>query len=87
MSHKATSIRAARMGLGYAGYAEKVIRRELDAGELKPLPLREGAERWATLYLNFADRDAAGPGTLRIAEIIRKGIKERGPTAGTEVPL
>ena len=83
VSHKTTSIRAACMGLGYAWYAEHVIRGELDAGELKPLPLREGAERWATLYLIFADRDAAGPGALRIAEIICEGIARRCPNART----
>jgi DNA-binding transcriptional LysR family regulator len=81
VSHKATSIRAACMGLGYAWYAEDIIRKELDAGELKPLPLREGAERWATLYLILADRDAAGPGALRIADIIRSGVAEQCPSA------
>lgn len=81
VSHKATSIRAACMGLGYAWYAETVIRKELDAGELKPLPLREGGERRGTLYLIFADRDAAGPGALRIAEIIRAGIAQQCPTS------
>jgi len=84
VSHKATSIRAACMGLGYAWYAEDIIRKELDAGELKPLPLREGAERWATLYLIFADRDAAGPGALRIAELIRAEIARRCPKACLE---
>lgn len=79
VSHKATAIRAACMGLGYAWYAEDVIRQELESGELQPLPLREGAERWATLYLIFADRDAAGPGALRIAEILRTGIAQRCP--------
>lgn len=77
VSHKSTSIRAACMGLGYAWYPEDTIRRELDGGELKPLPLREGAERWATLYLIFADRDAAGPGALRIAELIRAATGDR----------
>ena len=76
VSHKATSIRAALMGLGYAWYPEESVREELDSGKLKPLPLREGAERFATLYLIFADRDAAGPGTLRLAEIIREGVKK-----------
>jgi DNA-binding transcriptional LysR family regulator len=74
VSHKATSIRAACMGLGYAWYAEDTIRRELESGQLAPLRLREGAERWAVLYLIFADRDAAGPATLRIAEIIRAAL-------------
>ena len=82
VSHKATSIRAACMGLGYAWFAEDIIREELEAGALKPLPLREGAERWATLYLMFADRDAAGPGALRIAELIRNGIAQYCPKAG-----
>jgi len=82
VSHKATSIRAACMGLGYAWYAEDVIREELDAGELKPLPLREGQERWATLYLIFADHDAAGPGVLRLAEILRASIAELSQGGG-----
>jgi DNA-binding transcriptional LysR family regulator len=75
MSHKATSIRAAVMGLGYAWYAEDAIREELDRGALKPLPLREGAERTGSLYLIFADREAAGPGTRRLAEILREEVK------------
>jgi len=38
---------------------------------LRALPLREGGERFVELYLVYADREAAGPGTLRLAEIIR----------------
>lgn len=72
VSNKATSIRAAVMGLGYAWYAEEMIREELDGGTLKPLPLREGAEKWGTLFLIFADRDTAGPGTQRLAQILRE---------------
>jgi DNA-binding transcriptional LysR family regulator len=72
VSNKATSIRAAAMGLGYAWYAEEMIREELDRGTLKPLPLREGAEKWGTLFLVFADRDTAGPGTQRLAQILRE---------------
>jgi DNA-binding transcriptional LysR family regulator len=75
VSHKATSIRAAVMGLGYAWYPEDAIRDELERGMLKRLPLREGAERSGTLYLVFADRDAAGPGTLRLGAILREEAK------------
>jgi DNA-binding transcriptional LysR family regulator len=71
VSHKATSIHAAVMGLGFAWYPEEMVRGELDSGALKALPLREGGERWGNLYLVFADRDYAGPGALRMAEIIR----------------
>jgi DNA-binding transcriptional LysR family regulator len=75
VSHKATSIRAAVMGLGYAWYPEDSVREELDRGALKPLPLREGAERHSMLYLIFADRDAAGPGARRLAEILRDEVR------------
>ncbi|HEX2200205.1 MAG TPA: LysR family transcriptional regulator [Burkholderiales bacterium] len=72
VTSKATSIRAAVMGLGYAWYPENSVREELERGALRPLPLREGAERHAMLHLIYADRDAAGPGTRRLAEIIRE---------------
>lgn len=84
VSAKATSLRAACMGLGFAWYAEEIIREELDAGALKPLPLAEGAERWATLYLVYADADAAGPGARRLAALLKaadpsSGVHEATP--------
>ena len=78
VTSKATSIRAACMGLGFAWYAEGIIRRELDGGALKPLPLVEGAERWASLYLVMADADAAGPGARRLAELIAHAVGMSG---------
>jgi DNA-binding transcriptional LysR family regulator len=69
-----TSIEAAREGYGFAWLPEEKIRPELRAGTLKPLPLAEGAERFAYLYLVFANREHAGPGTLRLAEIIRESV-------------
>jgi DNA-binding transcriptional LysR family regulator len=74
VSQKATSIHAAVMGLGFAWFPEETVRGELERGELKPLPLREGGERWGELYLVFADRDYAGPGARRLAEIIREDV-------------
>jgi len=68
---KATSIAAACRGLGFAWYAEDIIRGELDSGALKPLPLARGGERWATLYLVFADPDSAGPAARALAELLR----------------
>jgi DNA-binding transcriptional LysR family regulator len=79
VSHKATQIRAAVMGLGFAWFAEDTIRTELTQGLLKPLPLREGAELYAELYLVFADRDYAGPGAQRLADIIRDQVKAACP--------
>jgi DNA-binding transcriptional LysR family regulator len=76
MSHKATSIRAACMGLGFAWYPEENIREELASGRLAPLPLAEGRERYVMLYLVYADAEAAGPGARRLAQILRDKVAE-----------
>jgi DNA-binding transcriptional LysR family regulator len=81
VSHKATSIRAACMGLGFAWYAEESIRQELESGSLVRLPLVEGAERYVTLYLVYADRAAAGPGVRRLVEILGEEVAKT--TKGT----
>ena len=75
VSHMSTSIFAASMGYGFGWFPEERIRGELQAGKLKPLPLREGNERVGQLYLVYADRENAGPGTLRLAEIIHQMVK------------
>jgi DNA-binding transcriptional LysR family regulator len=72
----ATSVEAARSGYGFAWFPEDKIREELAAGTLKVLPLREGGERFAELYLIFSDREHAGPATLRLAEIIREAVAD-----------
>jgi DNA-binding transcriptional LysR family regulator len=74
VSHKATSIQAVVSGYGFAWFPEDWIVGELARGTLVPLPLREGAERQGTLYLVFADRDTAGPGARRLAQIIREQV-------------
>jgi len=75
VSNMSTSIIAVRSGYGYAWLPEDKIRDELAAGTLEPVELRDGGERFAELYLVFADRDAAGPGTLKLAEIIRELVR------------
>ena len=70
VSNKATSIRAVAMGLGFAWLPEETIRKELEDGSLKPLPLKEGAERTAQLYLAFSDPEFPGVDATRLAEII-----------------
>ena len=74
VSHKASSIRAVTLGMGYSWFAEEIIRDELASGQLKPLPLREGARRPIPLFLIYADRDAVGPGLQRLVEILREQI-------------
>lgn len=71
LSHMSTSIQAASRGYGFAWLPVDRIRDELEHGRLKPLPVTEGGSRSVPLYLVLADRDAAGPGVLRLAEIIR----------------
>jgi DNA-binding transcriptional LysR family regulator len=75
VTNMATSIGAVCRGYGFAWFPEEKIRSELSDGQLKVLPLRDGRERVIQLYLIFADRDAAGPGTLRLAEIIRESAQ------------
>jgi DNA-binding transcriptional LysR family regulator len=86
VSNMSTSIIAARAGYGYAMLPEEKIRDELTAGTLRVLPMREGMERHAELYLVFADRDAAGPGTLRLADLIRETVANSCARAGQPVP-
>lgn len=75
VSYKATSIRAVCMGLGFAWFPRSMIRDELATGALKPLSLREGAERHVTLYLIVPNRDLAGPGTGRLVELLRESVQ------------
>ncbi|MFZ1910615.1 MAG: LysR family transcriptional regulator [Burkholderiales bacterium] len=86
VSHMATSLDAVRSGYGYAWFPEEMIRAELAAGALKALPLREGGERYAQLYLVYADRDGAGPGVQRLAGILRETVRaecvSRGEASG-----
>jgi DNA-binding transcriptional LysR family regulator len=84
VSHMSTAIFAASMGFGFGWYPEERIRGELAAGTLKPLPLREGAERVGQLYLVYADRENAGPGTLRLAQIIHEMVKSECKGAALE---
>jgi len=84
VSNMATSIEAARSGYGYAWLPEEKLRDQLAGGTLKPLPLREGGERFAQLYLIFADRDHAGPATLRLAEIIREQVAKECRRQGVD---
>ncbi len=77
VTNMATSIGAVCRGYGFAWLPDDKIRRELADGELKVLPLRDGRERTVQCYLIFPDRDATGPGTLRLAEIIREHVAKK----------
>lgn len=87
VSHKATSIRALTMGLGFAWFPEENIREELRADLLRPLPMRSGGERFVEMYLIFAQRDYADRDTQRLAEIIRSRVATCEPAAAAQTPL
>lgn len=76
VSNKATQIAAACMGLGFAWFPEHAIQTELLNGTLKPLPMREGAERFSDIYLVFADGDFPTRSALRMAEILKKDVAD-----------
>jgi DNA-binding transcriptional LysR family regulator len=86
VGHVATSIEAARAGYGFAMLPEERIRHELKSGALKPLPLREGGERFVELYLIFADPEHAGPATRRLAELIRESVARECKRPVARVP-
>jgi DNA-binding transcriptional LysR family regulator len=76
VSHKATQIAAACHGLGFAWFPEHSIRRELDDCALKPLPLREGGERFVETYIIFADADFPTTSAVRMADIIKQDVRD-----------
>ena len=71
VSQITTSIQAVCNGYGFAWLPQTHIQKELQAGILKPLPLREGGIREIPLYLILAKPEFAGPGVKRLAEIIK----------------
>lgn len=72
VSNMSTAVEAACHGHGFAWFPEERIRDELARGELKPLPLQGGEDRFIELYLILADAEFAGPGVCRLGEIIRE---------------
>lgn len=76
VSNMSTSIGAVCRGYGYAWFPEHKIRDELRRGELKPIPLTVGRERFATMYLVVAQPDVAGPGVQELCKIIRSRSRD-----------
>ena len=82
VSNIATAVEAASPGYGFALLPEELIRGDLASGDAEGAARAGGSERYAEMYLVFADRERAGPGTLRLAEIVREEVsrdcRERG---------
>jgi len=60
---------------GFAWSPLLKIRRELEQGLLKPLPLEHGSRKYADVYLVIADAEGAGPATLALAGLIRRQVE------------
>ena len=73
-SQMASAIDAVASGHGFAWLPEEHIRWALARGELAPLEMRDGGEMSVTLYLVMAEPDFAGPGVVRLAEIVREVV-------------
>lgn len=71
VSQIATSIEAVSNGYGFAWLPEEHIRKELETGLLKPLPLQEGSIREIPLYLIATRSGFEGPGVKRLAELLK----------------
>jgi len=70
-----TRIQALCQGLGFAWSPLLKIRRELEQGLLKPLPLEHGSSQYADVYMIITDAEGAGPATLALAAMIRAQVQ------------
>ncbi|MGC0154325.1 LysR family transcriptional regulator [Chromobacterium vaccinii] len=81
VSQPETGIAMVEAGLAFGWLARHRIGRQLADGSLKPLPLKSGAVRRASLHLVLAEPSSAGPACLYLAEALRRAAaawRQRG---------
>ncbi|AOZ52557.1 LysR family transcriptional regulator [Chromobacterium vaccinii] len=76
VSQPETGIAMVEAGLAFAWLARHRIRRQLAEGSLRPLPLKSGAVRKASLYLVLAEPASAGPACLYLADALRRAAAD-----------
>ncbi|KJH67157.1 LysR family transcriptional regulator [Chromobacterium violaceum] len=76
VSQPETGIAMVEAGLAFGWLARHRIRRQLAEGSLKPLPLKSGAVRKASLYLVLAEPSSAGPACLYLADALRRAAAD-----------
>jgi DNA-binding transcriptional LysR family regulator len=76
VSTMSTRIQALCQGLGFSWSPLLKIRRELEQGLLKPLPLQRGSRKYADVYLVITDAEGAGPATQALAGFIRHHVEK-----------
>jgi len=84
VSNMSTSIGAVSRGHGFAWLPEYKILQELHSGDLKRLEMSDMREYSQNLHLVFADREGAGPGVRRLAQVIRDEIASACATRGRQ---
>lgn len=85
VSNLSTAIKALAEGLGFAWVPTRHIEAELARGVLKPLPLSEGADRSAQLYLIYRDRDSAGPATRCMVDLLLQHGRDPDASGAAEI--
>lgn len=76
VSHMRTSIEALTQGLGFAWIPREKIKKELEQGLLKILPMEVDSARDVPLYIAFADRDEASEAIIYLAQLIKEQCKQ-----------
>lgn len=71
-----TAVETIRRGLGFAWLPVHMIEQQLQSGELKPLPLREGQRYQAQFYLVKARPNQPGPATEKLAELFKQHCRK-----------
>lgn len=71
VSHMRTSIDMVMQGFGFAWLPTTHIEGQLAQAQLKPLPLRNGLQRTAQMYLVFTDADRLGPAARALLSELR----------------
>ncbi len=71
-----TSVSAVARGIGFAWLPEIALQSQLQQGLVRALPMTEGGERFADLFLVVPDRDQAGPAAQKAEALIRQAAAE-----------
>jgi len=76
VTHVATSVDMISRGMGFAWLPRARVAQGLASGQLQELPLQQGRQRHAELYLTHADPEKAGPVTTRLANLLAKAAEQ-----------
>jgi len=76
VSNPESALKLISNGLGFGWLPEKEIEQQLMDNKLKPLPLKQGKNNPALLYLIYADTELTGPATRQLADILKEICKQ-----------